>query len=135
MTQATPIIAVAAALRAHLDKTHQYSFVKSLSNVAIDSVSGITYPRTWDLEDPDTEVGFINSHDVTSVIQHQGFRFWGSHTCSDNPEYMFEPVVRTSQFLLEYHHQWLFSIHRSTAITNDRARHHSCHQCQAARDD
>lgn len=61
MTQATPIIAVAAALRAHLDKTHQYSFVKSLSNVAIDSVSGITYPRTWDLEDPDTEVGFINS--------------------------------------------------------------------------
>ncbi|WP_198331461.1 hypothetical protein [Psychrobacter aquimaris] len=29
--QVTPIIAVAAALRAQLDKTHQYSFVKLLS--------------------------------------------------------------------------------------------------------
>ena len=101
MTQVTPIIAVAAALRAHLDKTHQYSFVKSLSNVAIDTVSGIKYPRTWDLEDPDTEVGYLNANDVTSLIQHNGFRFWGSHTCSDQPEYMFEPVVRTSQFLLD----------------------------------
>ena len=101
MTQFTPIIAVAVALRAHIDKTHPYSFVKSLSNVAIDAVDSITYPRTWDLVDPDTEVGYLNSHDVTSVIQHNGFRFWGSHTCSDDPDYMFETTVRTSQFLLE----------------------------------
>lgn len=99
MTQSMPIIAVAAALRAHIDKTHPYSFVKSLSNVAIDSVDGIKYPRTWDLEDPDTEIGYLNANDVTSLIQHNGIRFWGSHTCSDQPEYMFETTVRTGQFL------------------------------------
>ena len=64
----TPIIATALALRANLDKQHPYSFVKSISNVAIDTVDGIKYPRTWDLTDPDTEVGFLNAHDVTSVI-------------------------------------------------------------------
>lgn len=101
MTQFMPIIAVAVAMRAHIDKTHPYSFVKSISNVAIDAVDSITYPRTWDLVDPDTEVGYLNKNDVTSVIQHNGFRFWGSHTCSDDPVYMFETTVRTAQFLLE----------------------------------
>ena len=104
----TPIIATALALRANLDKHHPYSFVKSISNVAIDTVDGIQYPRTWDLTDPDTEVGFLNAHDVTSIIQHNGFRFWGNHTCSDKPEYMFEPVVRTSQFIRETINQGSF---------------------------
>lgn len=40
----TPIIATALALRANLDKNHPYSFVKSISNVAIDTVDGIKYP-------------------------------------------------------------------------------------------
>lgn len=93
------IIATALGLRAYLDKHHQYSFVKSISNVPIDIVSGIKHPRTWDLTDPDTDVGFLNASDITSVIQHNGFRLWGNHTCSDKPEYMFEPVVRTSQFI------------------------------------
>ena len=97
----TPIIATALALRAKIDETDPASFTKSISNVAISTVDGISYPRTWDLEDPDTEVGFLNANEVTSLIQHEGFRFWGNRTCSDDPRFAFETVTRTAQFLLD----------------------------------
>lgn len=97
----TPIIATALALRAKIDETDPASFTKSISNVAISTVDGISYPRTWDLEDPDTEVGYLNANEVTSVIQHEGFRFWGNRTCSDDPRFAFETTVRTAQFLLD----------------------------------
>lgn len=97
----TPIIATALALRAHIDETDPASFTKSISNVAISTVDGIVYPRTWDLEDPNTEVGFLNANEVTSLIQHEGFRFWGNRTCSDDPRFAFETVTRTAQFLLD----------------------------------
>lgn len=94
-------IATVLALRAHLDETHPASFAKSISNVPIAGVLGIKNPRTWDLEDPDTEVGFLNSKDVTSVIQHKGFRLWGNRTCSAEPEFAFEVATRTAHFLLD----------------------------------
>ena len=97
----TPIIATALALRAKIDETDPASFTKSISNVAISTVDGISYPRTWDLEDPDTEVGFLNANEVTSLIQHEGFRFWGNRTCSDDPRFAFETTTRTAQFLLD----------------------------------
>ena len=97
----TPIIATALALRAKIDETDPASFTKSISNVAISTVDGISYPRTWDLEDPNTEVGFLNSKQVTSLIQHEGFRFWGNRTCSDDPRFAFETTTRTAQFLLD----------------------------------
>lgn len=97
----TPIIATALALRAKIDETDPASFTKSISNVAIATVDGISYPRTWDLEDPNTEVGFLNANEVTSLIQHEGFRFWGNRTCSDDPRFAFETTVRTAQFLLD----------------------------------
>ena len=97
----TPIIATALALRAHIDETDPASFTKSISNVAISTVDGISYPRTWDLEDPDTEVGYLNANEVTSLIQHEGFRFWGNRTCSDDPRFAFETTTRTAQFLLD----------------------------------
>lgn len=97
----TPIIATALALRAKIDETDPASFTKSISNVAIATVDGIAYPRTWDLEDSNTEVGFLNANEVTSLIQHEGFRFWGNRTCSDDPRFAFETTVRTAQFLLD----------------------------------
>ncbi len=94
-----PTIAMALALRAKIDKTHPLGFVKSLSNVPITIAEGIKYPRSWDLNDSDTDVGYLNSHNVTSMINHDGIRFYGNHTCSDVEDYRFEPVVRTAQFM------------------------------------
>lgn len=97
----TYIIATALAVRAMLDDTHPASFTKSISNIAVPNVEGIVDPRTWDLEDPNTDVGYLNSHDITSIIQHEGFRFWGNRTCSSDPRFAFETATRTAQFLLD----------------------------------
>lgn len=94
-------VAVAAAMRAMIDETYPASFTKSISNVPIPSVDGIVIPRTWDIEDPNTDAGYLNSNEVTTLIQHEGFRFWGNRTCSDDPRFAFETVTRTAQFLLD----------------------------------
>ena len=101
MTQPTPIIATALAMRALIDDTYPASFTKSISNIPVPGVAGIKEPRTWDLEDPNTEVGYLNANEVTSVIQHQGFRFWGNRTCSSDPRFAFETGVLTAQWLLD----------------------------------
>ena len=101
MPNATPIIATALAMRALIDDTYPASFTKSISNVPVPGVAGIMQPRTWDLEDPNTEVCYLNANEVTSVIQHQGFRFWGNRTCSSDPRFAFETGVLTAQWLLD----------------------------------
>lgn len=101
MPNATPIIATALAMRALIDDTYPASFTKSISNIPVPGVAGIKEPRTWDLEDPNTEVGYLNANEVTSVIQHQGFRFWGNRTCSSDPRFAFETGVLTAQWLLD----------------------------------
>lgn len=101
MPNATPIIATALAMRALIDDTYPASFTKSISNVPVPGVAGIANPRTWDLEDPNTEVGYLNANEVTSIIQHQGFRFWGNRTCSSDPRFAFETGVLTAQWLLD----------------------------------
>lgn len=101
MPNATPIIATALAMRALIDDTYPASFTKSISNIPVPGVAGIMQPRTWDLEDPNTEVGYLNANEITSVIQHQGFRFWGNRTCSSDPRFAFETGVLTAQWLLD----------------------------------
>tara|TARA_R110002020_G_scaffold474773_2_gene707354 strand:- start:15756 stop:16355 length:600 start_codon:yes stop_codon:yes gene_type:complete len=101
MAKNIPIIATALAMRVLIDESNPASFTKSISNVPVPGVIGITNPRTWDLEDPNTEVGYLNANEVTSVIQHQGFRFWGNRTCSSDPRFAFETGVLTAQWLLD----------------------------------
>lgn len=92
-------VVAAAGLRAEIDK--KVGWHKSLSNVVVTGPTGISRPITWDLEDPDTDAGYLNSHDITTLIQHQGFRFWGNRNCSSDPRYSFEVATRTAHFLLD----------------------------------
>ena len=89
----------AAALRAETDQ--KVGWHKSLSNIPVTGPTGISQPITWDLEDPDTDAGYLNSHDITTMIQHVGFRFWGNRNCSDDIRFSFEVATRTAQFLLD----------------------------------
>ncbi len=100
-TNLKPVIATALAMRVMIDETYPASFTKSISNVPVPGVGGIVNPRTWDIEDPNTEVGYLNANEVTSVIQHEGFRFWGNRTCSTDPRFAFETATLTAQFLLD----------------------------------
>lgn len=89
----------AVGLRAKLDE--EIGWHKSLSNITVNGVSGISKDIYWDLQDPNTDAGYLNSHEVTALINSQGFRFWGSRTCSDDPLFCFENYTRTAQVLAD----------------------------------
>lgn len=93
------VIARAMGLRAQLDK--EIGWHKTLSNMPVSGVEGIDKPVFWDLQDPSTDAGYLNENEVTTLIREDGFRFWGSRTCSDDPLFAFENYTRTAQVLAD----------------------------------
>lgn len=89
----------AVGLRAKIDQ--EQGWHKSLSNVAVAGVTGISRDVHWDLQDPTTDANYLNAGDVTTLVNANGFRFWGSRTCSDDPLFAFEPAARTAQVLAD----------------------------------
>lgn len=89
----------AVGLRARIDQ--EQGWHKTLSNVAVSGVTGISRDVQWDLQDPGTDAGLLNAGDVTTLVNANGFRFWGSRTCSDEPLFAFESATRTAQVLAD----------------------------------
>lgn len=98
---AAPAFATARAvgLRARLDE--EVGWHKTLSNIAVNGVSGVTKDVFWDLQNPSTDAGYLNSNEVTCLIRQNGYRFWGSRTCSEDPLFAFENYTRTAQVLAD----------------------------------
>lgn len=94
-----PAVARALGLRAKIDQ--QTGWHKTLSNVAVNGVTGIERHVFWDLQNPDTDAGLLNAADITTLIRRDGFRFWGSRTCSDDSLFAFESATRTAQVLAD----------------------------------
>jgi phage tail sheath protein FI len=92
-------VARALGLRAKLDQ--QVGWHKTLSNVPVNGVSGLSQDIYWDLQNPATDAGLLNAADVTTLIRREGFRFWGSRTCSADPLFAFENYTRTAQVLAD----------------------------------
>lgn len=90
-------VATALGLRAMIDE--RIGWHKSLSNVAIAGVTGLTRDVHFDIRDPSTDAGVLNAAPVTTIVRMNGYRFWGNRTTSDEPAFAFEPVVRTAQAL------------------------------------
>ncbi|MGN0864359.1 MAG: phage tail sheath subtilisin-like domain-containing protein, partial [Stenotrophomonas koreensis] len=65
----------ALGLRAMLDQ--QQGWHKSISNVAVAGVTGISRDVHWDLQDPATDAGLLNAADITTLINSNGYKFWG----------------------------------------------------------
>ncbi|MCP8687744.1 phage tail sheath protein [Marinobacterium sedimentorum] len=89
----------ALGLRAKIDK--EVGWHKTLSNVAVNGVTGISADIYWDLQNPATDAGYLNENEVTTLVRRDGFRFWGSRTCSDDPLFAFENYTRTAQVLAD----------------------------------
>ncbi|WP_068634898.1 phage tail sheath protein [Thauera butanivorans] len=89
----------AVGLRARLDE--EVGWHKTLSNIAVNGVTGISRDVFWDLQNPNTDAGYLNAADVTTLVRNNGFRFWGSRTCSDDPLFAFENYTRTAQVLAD----------------------------------
>lgn len=89
----------ALGLRAKLD--NDIGWHKTLSNITVNGVTGISKDIYWDLQDPATDAGLLNEKGVTTLIRRDGFRFWGSRTCSDDPLFAFESYTRSAQVLAD----------------------------------
>jgi phage tail sheath protein FI len=92
--------AYAMGLRALIDT--QTGPHKTLSNVAVSGVVGVSQPIRWDIEDDTSEANLLNASEVTALVRtDDGFRFWGNRTCSDDDLFAFESTVRVAQLLAD----------------------------------
>jgi phage tail sheath protein FI len=94
-------VAHALGLRAAIDQTQGWH--KTLSNVPVASVVGLTKDVQFDIQDPDCDANILNAAQVTTIVRLAGeLRFWGNRTCAD-PEsaFTFESATRTAQILAD----------------------------------
>ena len=92
--------AYAMGLRALIDT--QTGPHKTLSNIAVSGVVGVSQPIRWDIEDDTSEANLLNASEVTALVRtDDGFRFWGNRTCSDDPLFLFENYTRTAQVIAD----------------------------------
>ena len=113
-------IARALGLRAKLD--NEIGWHKTLSNMPVNGVDGIDKDVFWDLQDPSTDAGYLNAADVTTLIRRDGFRFWGSRTCSADPLFAFESYTRTAQVLADTMadaHFWAVDLPMNPSLAKD----------------
>ncbi|MBZ6387662.1 MULTISPECIES: phage tail sheath protein [Pantoea] len=89
----------ALGLRAKID--NDTGWHKTLSNVGVNGVTGISSSVFWDLQQSGTDADLLNEACVTTLIRKDGFRFWGNRTCSDDPLFAFENYTRTAQVLAD----------------------------------
>lgn len=119
---AAPAAAVARALglRAKLDQ--EIGWHKTLSNIPVAGVTGISKDVYWDLQDPNTDAGLLNANEVTTLVRRDGFRFWGSRTCSSDPLFAFENYTRTAQVLADTMaeaHMWANDLPMHPSLVRD----------------
>lgn len=91
----------ALGLRARIDQ--EQGFHKTLSNVPVDGVVGLTKDIGFDVQDPTCEANLLNAKEVTALIRgNGGFRFWGSRTTAETGSlFAFESATRTAQVLMD----------------------------------
>ena len=89
----------AVGLRAKIDE--QVGWHKTLSNVGVNGVTGISKDVFFELQNPASDATLLNADEVTTLIRRDGYRFWGSRTCSADPLFAFENYVRTAQVLAD----------------------------------
>lgn len=90
----------AMGLRARIDE--ETGPHKTLSNVPVQGVVGLSKDVHWDLEDQASEAGVLNQSQITALVNTgTGFRFWGNRTCSAEPLFEFESTTRVAQLLAD----------------------------------
>lgn len=98
-TQTAYATARALGLRAKIDQ--EQGWHKTLSNVGVNGVTGISTPVFWDLQESGTDADLLNEAGITTLIRKDGFRFWGNRTCADDPLFQFENYTRTAQVIAD----------------------------------
>ncbi|OJW73029.1 MAG: phage tail protein [Sphingomonadales bacterium 63-6] len=90
-------VARALGLRAKIDQ--DIGWHKTISNVAVAGVTGLDRDISFDILGGDTDAKLLNDAKITTLIRHEGYRFWGNRTLSSEPLFAFESATRTAQVL------------------------------------
>lgn len=96
--EAFPAPAFAAGLRSKID--NEKGWHRSLSNIPVSNVLGITKDVFWALQSEDSDAQLLNNDEITTLIKRNGFRFWGNRS-TDTNEFIFEVYTRTAQILAD----------------------------------
>ncbi|MDC9582237.1 phage tail sheath protein [Xenorhabdus sp. PR6a] len=110
----------ALGLRARIDQ--ETGWHKTLSNVGVNGVTGLSADVFWDLQDTATDADLLNKSGITTLIRKNGFRFWGSRTCADDPLFQFESYTRTAQVLADTmaeSHMWAIDKPLTPSLVRD----------------
>jgi uncharacterized protein len=100
-------VARALGLRAKIDQL--YGFHKTLSNIPMDGVLGLTRDIEFDLMSMDNDAGVLNAAQITTIIRREGYRFWGSRTTIEaTSPFSFESATRTAHVLRDTIGEGLF---------------------------
>ncbi|WP_163830720.1 phage tail sheath subtilisin-like domain-containing protein [Spartinivicinus ruber] len=102
-----PASARVAGLMAKID--NDQGFWHSPSNKLINGILGTARPIDFKLGDKNCRANYLNSEEVTTIIQEDGYRLWGNRTCSGDPKWAFVSVVRTAEIIydsLQRAHLW-----------------------------
>jgi phage tail sheath protein FI len=91
----------AMGLRALIDT--QTGPQKTLSNVAVNGVVGLTKDIHWDIEDQTSEAAVLNAAQVTALVRTvTGNCFWGNRTTAAvESAFVFESTTRVAQLLAD----------------------------------
>ncbi|CAM3542701.1 Major tail sheath protein (Protein FI) [Xenorhabdus nematophila ATCC 19061] len=110
----------ALGLRAKIDQ--ETGWHKTLSNVGVNGVTGLSADVFWDLQDTATDADLLNKNGITTLIRKNGFRFWGSRTCADDSLFQFESYTRTAQVLADTmadSHMWAIDKPLTPSLVRD----------------
>ncbi|ATA57216.1 phage tail protein [Variovorax boronicumulans] len=95
-----PAVAYALGLRAKIDQ--QIGWHKTLSNIVVNGPQGISADVFFDLQSPSSDTTYLNSLEVTTIINRSGYRFWGNRTTeAQGGKFFFENYTRTAQVLAD----------------------------------
>lgn len=92
----------AMGLRAAIDQDQ--GFHKTLSNVPLAVVDGITKDVSFNIQDADCDANKLNAAQVVTIVRlaDGNLRFWGNRTCADPAsDFSFESACRTAQVLAD----------------------------------
>ncbi|GAA4087349.1 phage tail sheath subtilisin-like domain-containing protein [Zhongshania borealis] len=95
------ITATARALGVRARADNEVGWHKTISNIEVNGVTGISKSVHFDLTNVNTDANYLNGNEITTIIRNAGFRFWGSRTCSADPVFAFESAARTGDILAD----------------------------------
>ena len=92
-----PVSARAAGVIAKTD--NDYGFWASPSNKIINGLVGTERPIDYTPGDANARANLLNEHEITTVIQQNGYLLWGNRTLSPDPKWAFLCVRRTADII------------------------------------